>query len=141
MCRKYFSWIFWLLGRPLCYRVSTTVTRFCIDPLSFRHRPIFPQPIPAMGHPEIVTAEHYGSASSTSSIGGVGDAAINTRARAPYRIRHRGVFIGLISTIFILCLGNLAVSIFICAIVDPYSTYYDSATMGSYTPGSASSMA
>lgn len=127
-------WTFWLSYRLLSRCLSCIVTRFCVDSPTLRQGPSPRRPAPIMGQPELVTAEYYGSASSTSSIG-VGDAAINVRARAPYRIRHRGVFIGLISTILILCLGNLAVSVFICSIVEPHSTYYDSVTMGSYSAG------
>lgn len=84
-----------------------------------------------MGQPEAITTAYYGNGNNGGET-----ASANTRAKVPYRIRHRGVFIGLISTIFIMCLTHLALGIFVSIVVDPADTYVDSGTHLYYTQDS-----
>lgn len=81
--------------------------------------------------------EYYATAAYGNGSGSIGGAETGTqlRARAPYRIRHRGAFIALISTIFVMCLAHLILGIYISVAVDPDASYYDFATRTNYSQG------
>ncbi|KAF2170218.1 hypothetical protein M409DRAFT_51960 [Zasmidium cellare ATCC 36951] len=89
-----------------------------------------------MGQSELTTISAYGRDSSTSSVfSTANEKGNNVRARAPYRIRHRGWFIAIISTIFVTSIGHLAMGILIASVVNPHAVYYDDAVQETYSSG------
>ena len=89
-----------------------------------------------MGQDELTTISAYGRASSTSSVFSATEKANNhVRARAPYRIRHRGWFIAIMSTIFFMSVCHLGLGIFIAVVVDPNDVYYEEMAQETYSPG------